>query len=130
MIRTLIQVSSLLLTVEAAIFLASAGFGLSPTVIAKLAATAWNHNLAVAANLARQRADTSVGVWLLLLATVLALGNLLWPPSSEDVAVDRGGVMWALLISAAFYFAGKGLSRLLERSTMTRVREVFGREST
>ncbi len=93
--------------------------------IAKLASSFWDQNLELAANLARQRADTWVGVGLLLLATVLGTGNLLWPLRYEDFDVNRCGAVLALILSVALGVAGLVLSRRIARLTAEKVRKTF-----
>jgi len=58
MLRSFIQVTALLLTLESAIFLARGNLGLSAKVIAQLARTKFTYNFEIAKNLSTQRADT------------------------------------------------------------------------
>ena len=65
MLRTFIQVASLVLTIAAAVFLAKGGLALSPGAIAELAATKFDYNPDLLASFSAQRADTFVGTVLL-----------------------------------------------------------------
>jgi hypothetical protein len=61
MIRTFIQVTGLVFTLEAAFFLAKANVGLSAEHIAELASIKWDYNPDVVRSLAQQRADNLGG---------------------------------------------------------------------
>ena len=110
MIRTFLLVAGLVLTLEAALFLAKGNLGLSAETIAQLSSTRWDYSTDVVRNLATQRADTWVGVVLLLAAFGLQLGNALWPSRWVDMQIHSGAVIYAIAFCAivgigAFYAA-------------------------
>ena len=103
-IRTFIQIASLVLTLEAALFLAKGNLGLSAENIALLAATRYDFNPNLVDSLAQQQADTWIGVVLLLIAFILQISNTLWPIRIGDFGVHKGGAICALLLSVDSYF--------------------------
>ena len=125
MLRTFIQITSLLLTLESAIFLAKGYLGLSIETITELARTRWNYSSPVVTSLAEQRGDTWVGVVLLLLAVGLQMVNALWPISWDDFSINRRGVVYALVVSALVGFASHCVSRELARRTEVRVKQIL-----
>ena len=125
MLRTFIQITALTLTLEAAIFLARGNLGLSVEAIAQLARTGWVYNLDVASSLSHQRADTWIGVILLLAAFGLQMGNTLWPVRWKDFGVSRLGAVLAVLVSALVLMGVFMLSARLVAGTETRVRELL-----
>lgn len=130
MLRTLIQITALALTLESAIFLARGNLGLSAEVIAQLSRTGWGHNLDVAKSLSKQRADTWVGVVLLLIAFGLQLGNTLWPMRIKDFEVSWLGAVIAVLFSALAFWVTICLSGRLGDKTYTKVRQILSSPST
>ena len=78
-VRTFIQTAALVVTLEAALFLAKGGLGLSAEDIALLSATRIGFNPELTDSLAQQQADTWIGVVLLLFAFLLQMWNALWP---------------------------------------------------
>ena len=125
MIRTFIQIMSLILTLEAAIFLARGNLGLSAKVIAELSSTKFGYNSAVIGSLASQRADTWVGVVLLLFAFGLQLWNSLWPMRIGDFSINPWGVATAVVLGIAVGFGANVYSKYLSRTTDTQVREIL-----
>jgi hypothetical protein len=125
MLRTFIQITSLILTLESAVFLAKGNLGLSAETIAELARTRLDYNAPVAASLAEQRGDTWVGVILLLLAFGLQMANALWPLSWNDFIINRRGVLCALVVSLLVGVASYYLSGELSRRTEIRVKKIL-----
>jgi hypothetical protein len=117
MIRTLIQVLALTLTLESAFFLVKSSLTLSPKLVAELATTKWDYSPEVLKSYARQRADTLVGMGLLLVAFGLQLGNALWPMRWMDFQVSRRGAITALVISAVLLVVCLWVSRTLAQHT-------------
>lgn len=121
MLRTFVQVAALLLTLEAAFFLARSNLGLSAEMIARLASTNWNANTDIVSSLAGQRADTWIGVVLLLAAFFLQLANTLWPMRFKYFVVDRRGAFGALIVGAAIGVASLAVSAKMSSSTQNAV---------
>jgi hypothetical protein len=125
MIRTFIQLTALILTLEAAIFLAKGNLGLSPKVIAELSSTKWDYNTDVIGTLASQRADTWVGIVLLLCAFGFQLWNSLWPMRIGDFGVNAWGILSALFLGIVVYLGANIYARKLSRTTDKQVREIL-----
>ena len=106
MLRTFIQVLALALTLVASVFLLKSNLGLSVTSMAELSKTKWGYNTQIVQNLAHQQADTSAGLFFLLLAFGLQIGNLLWPMRWDDFEVNKKGVALAVVVSILFYLVG------------------------
>ena len=103
MLRTFIQFTALIFTLESAIFLVWGNLQLSPRVIAQLAATKLDYNPDVIKNLSKQYADTWIGVFLLLAAFAFQMWNVLWPMSMGGFMVNLWGVIIAILIGLVVF---------------------------
>lgn len=125
MLRTFIQVTALILTLESAIFLTLATLGLSPKTIALLSMTMWGQNPAVAKSLTDQGANTRVGVFLLLIAFTLQMWNLFWPVRFDDFGIDKRGVVLGVLVSLLLGIGGYYLSSVIAGRTFRDVQEIF-----
>jgi hypothetical protein len=125
MIRTFIQVGSLVLTLEAAFFLAKSGLALSPGAIAGLASVGYGYSLHLIDNFAAQRADTFVGVALLLLGFILQLINTLWPFRWEDFAVHRGAAIYAFILAVVIGIGAHYFAREWAASTATAAKRLI-----
>lgn len=123
MLRTFIQITSLLLTLEAAIFLAKGGLGLSAEAIAQLSSTRFGYNPDLVRSLAQQRCDTWVGVGLLLLAFSLQMWNTLWPLRIGDFGVHKGAALYAVVFSIVLAFGAFFLSKEAAANTAEKVKE-------
>jgi hypothetical protein len=130
MIRTFIQITSLVLTLEAAIFLAKGNLGLSAQAIAEISSTKWDYNSDLITSLAQQRADTWVGVVLLLGAFFLQMGNALWPMRWADFDVHKGAAVYAVAFSVMLGFGAFFLAREVAHSTSSDVKKILERPAT
>ena len=115
MLHTLYQVGALVLTAESALFLARGNLVLSPTVIAQISGTYFGYNRHLVDSLARQAADTWVGVFLLFGAFALQLAAQWRGPQIRDLGpADRRGVASAvaagILLLAGAHFASRGVA--------------------
>lgn len=126
---TFIQVSALILTLEAAFFLAKGNLGLSAETIAELSSTKWNYNKDTVTNLAAQRADTWVGIVLLLAAFALQMWNLLWPMRGDDFDVDVKGVLIAIVFGVLVLVASFLVSSKVAQITEARVLGILRRQT-
>jgi len=125
MLRTFIQVTALSTVLLSSIFLIKGMIALSMQDIAELSTTEWDHNLDVAKNLTRQHSDTIVGFVLLLLSFILQSINLLWPISWVDFAVNKKGVIVALIVSILVFFVAKGVSNFLFKNSYKQVENIL-----
>ena len=128
--RTFIQVTALLLTAEAAFFLARGNLGLSSLVIAELSAMKLGHNPDVVRSLSVQTADTWVGVVLLLVALLLQLGNALWPMRWDDFHVNRRGQILALIFCIGVFGISWWASQSYAHRIETQVQEIVSERPT
>ena len=71
MLRSFIQMSALILTFGASIFLLKSNLGMTPENIANLSSTRLNFSPPIVAAFAKQAADTRIGLILLLIAFIL-----------------------------------------------------------
>ena len=125
MVRTLVQMTALILTLEAAIFLARGNLGLSAQVIAELSSTKWGYNLDVAKSLAGQRADTWIGLVLILIAFILQLVNSLWPMRWMDFSVSKSGVVISVIVSGLAFLLFSLLARKVSSKTFDQVQAIL-----
>lgn len=124
--RTFIRFTSLVMTVEAAIFLAKGNLFLSAENIALLAATRIGYNPELVASLAQQSADTWVGVILLLIAFLLQMWSAFWTVRYDDLTgTHRGGIVSALVFSLALGIAAFAISERIAENTAARVKIIL-----
>ncbi len=110
MLRTFIQTTAIVLTLEASWFLLVGNLGLGVKTIAELSATKWGYNLDAAKTLAKQNADSWMGFALLLIAFCLQLANSLWEMGWDDFAVNWKGVALALGVGLISFFVCRAIS--------------------
>jgi hypothetical protein len=123
MLRTLIQIAALYLTLGSAVFLLKGNLALSPQSITELSSTKIGYNMEIATNLAKQNADTWIGLVLLLIAFFLQMWNLGWPIPWCDFAVSRAGMLYAAVFVILLPILGQIGSRILQRRTMAQVKD-------
>ncbi len=121
MIRSFIQMTALISTLESTVFLLRSNLGLMPETIVKLSATYWSYSKPIAEELAKQAANTRVGVILLLFAFILQLINSLWPMRVQDLLVDWHGVIISIvfslvLLAFAAWYSKNLASRMIKDS--------------
>jgi len=104
MLRTLIQATALIVTLIASFFWIRGSIALTAKDIAALAKTFYGFNATVINNLAMQKSDSLVAALLLLLSFILQMVNVAWPMRISDFAVDKKGLVLAVIISI-FIFA-------------------------
>ena len=117
MFRTFIQMSAMILTVEASFFLLKANLGLSAKIIAELSTPYFDYHEETLRSLTKQSVDTRVGLFLLLLSFALQMVNALWPLSWNDFGIDWCGV----LVSIAFCIVVFVISYLYTRHNSKRL---------
>jgi hypothetical protein len=109
MIRTFIQMTSMILTLEASYFLLKVNFGMSPKDIAELSSTCWDYNRSALKSLSEQCANSRVGLALLLLAFFLQLWLLRW----KDFGIDWYGILISIIFCIIVFVIAKICSRFL-----------------
>jgi hypothetical protein len=114
MIYALLQVGALLFTFEAAFFLAWGNLVMSARRIAELSCTThFGYNARLVHSLAKQTADSWIGVVLLLAAFFLQIAAHLRGPVMSDIGpVDSTGTAIALAIGLAVFGASWVSSKL------------------
>ena len=125
MIRSFIQMTALILTLGASIFLLKSNLGLTPEVIAKLSSTYYGHNKPVAESFAKQVADTRIGIILLLLAFLLQLINSLWPMRWKDFGVNWHGIFISLGLCIALLTIAHRYSKKISEKIHKNTIEIF-----
>lgn len=74
---------------------------------------------------AQQRADTWIGVVLLLVAFGLQMWNALWPMRWVDLDIHKGAAAYAVVFSVVLGFGAFFLSRDLAVGTEARVKQIL-----
>lgn len=123
--RTFIQVLALSIVLLSSFFLIKSTLMLSTTDLVMLSSTKWGYDLAVAKNLCQQRADTTIGFVLLLLSFMLQLLNMLWATRIGDFAVNKTGVVAAIIVAVLIFFIAYGASNLLYKTSFGHVEKML-----
>jgi hypothetical protein len=117
--------SAMILTLEASFFLLKANLGLSPTTIAKLSIPHLDYHEENFKSLARQSANTRVGMFLLLVSFALQMGNALWPLSWKDFGIDWHGVLISIGLCIIILVLADQYSRFLSNKIYDRSIEII-----
>jgi len=125
MLRTFIQVLSLTTVLISSIFLIRGTITLSKKDLAELSTARWNYNLDVAKNLCHQRADYIVGSALLLFSFFLQMGNMLWEIRLCDFAINKIGVVLALVVAGLIYLTANVISNKLYSNQYAQVENIL-----
>lgn len=125
MLRTFLQWTSMILTLEASYFLVRVNLGLSPKVIAELGTPYLDYHEETIKSLANQYIDTRIGLFLLLLSFVLQIANTLWPLSWVDPIADRNGVVASILFCIIVGVIALLCSRLYSKRIFNRSMQII-----
>ena len=119
MLRTCLQFTALILTLESAIFLAWGNLGLSGETIVEITITKWAEypNESFIKSLAGQRGDTWTGVILLMSAFLVQMLNLCWPMGWDKFKVNKTGIILALMIGGLVFIGSLILSNHIALNT-------------
>lgn len=128
MLRTFIQVLALILTLESALFLVRSNLALSPRAIAELATSKWGYSADALKNYSQQRADTVVGLILLLFGFTLQLANSIWPMRWMDFNVSRAGALIAVAIGVLVLILSFPISKRLGDRTYAEAFKIIEQE--
>jgi uncharacterized membrane protein len=122
MLYTLLQVVTLIFTLESAIFLIRGNLRLTPQSIAGLSTTHVGFNPHLVQSLARQKADTAVATILLLIGFLTQIVTLWRGPTYDDLgAADRTGLITGILISILAFFVAHYCSMALSKRLVGQV---------
>jgi len=122
--RSFTQAVSVLLVILASIFLIRAALLLSKNDIAKLSQTKWDYSLEAANNLCRQRADTIVGI-ILLLASLIPQFTVWWFFTGIDFAMNKKVIAAAFIFVIILYFIASMASDKLYRNQYKEVKDIL-----
>lgn len=123
MLFTFLQVASLTLTLEAAVFLGLGNLTLTPEVIVQLTRMQWDFHEAMRVALARQCANTWAGILLLITAFGFQAWAIWRGPTLDELGAAHQcglvtGILTALLIgTVAKWGAGIYAARSIKRAT-------------
>jgi hypothetical protein len=129
MIRTFIQITALILTIESAYFLLQGNLSLSPRDIAEVASTKLGSNPDVVKSLSKQKGDSWVGLALLLSAFFLQLTNSLWEMSWKDFAVNKYGIILSIIIGILIFIGCHFVSKHITEKTQVEVESILKKRS-
>jgi NADH:ubiquinone oxidoreductase subunit 3 (subunit A) len=125
MVRSFIQVTALVFTFMASIFLVKSSLILSAKDIASLSGTYFGHNKHLVKSLSEQQSDTRIGSALLFLAFLLQMINLILPMRISDFAINRTGVIMAIIFSVMVLLFSLWLSKVFEKKTIKTVETIL-----
>jgi hypothetical protein len=105
MFRSFIKITALSLILISTFFLIKGGLGLSAKDIFELSATPYGgYNNKLVQNFTQQKSDTIVGFVLMLLSFILSLIDLLMPMYCDEFAMNRKGLIAAIIFSIIIFF--------------------------
>ena len=125
MLRSFIQMSALILTLGASIFLLKSNLGMTPENIANLSLTRLDFSQPIVEAFAKQAADTRIGLILLLIAFILQMINALWPMRWKDFGIDWHGVLIAIGLTVVLLTLAHWYSKNLAEQTHKKAIEIF-----
>lgn len=111
MVRTLIQLTAIIRTLEASWFLLQGNLGLTIKDIAEVSSTKYGYNPNVVKSLSQQKVDNWIGFSLLLLAFSLQLANSLWGMRWVDFAFSKTGMALSFAAATIVFIACYFLSQ-------------------
>ena len=129
MLRSFVQVSAIILTLEASWFLLQGNLGLSINSIAEISSTKLHYNADVLKALSKQRADSWIGFALLLLAFLLQLFNGLWEMRWQDFSVNKQGVVLSIIACAVILIACFFISKAMASNTEAKVTQILQKDT-
>ncbi|MBE9569354.1 MAG: hypothetical protein IMF11_01895 [Proteobacteria bacterium] len=129
MLRSFIQISAIIFTLEASWFLLQGNLGLSINSIAEISSTKLDYNADVIKTLSKQRADSWVGFALLLLAFLLQLSNALWEMRWQDFSVNKKGAVLSIIACAIIFVACFFISKSMASNTEAKVTQILQNNS-
>lgn len=122
---TFFQSVAVLLPLAASAFLLRSNLGLSAEAIAEIASTHWDGNLRAGESLARQQADSRVGLGLLCLGVAAQLRAVLHDPAWQDFGPSWPAFGAGLAVVAVLAAVGQAASGRLSARTERKVRQTL-----
>lgn len=124
MLRTFIQMTAMILTLEASFFLIKSNLGLSVKTIVELSIPYFDYHEETLRSLTKQSVDTRVGFFLLLISFALQMGNALWPLRYKDLIFDwLGGlasiVFCAIVLVISCHYSSRKQKKLFDQCMQT-----------
>lgn len=105
MFRSFIKVTAISLILISTFFFIKGGLGLSVKDIFELSATPFGgYNEKIVQNLTQQKSDIIVGFVLMLFSFALSLLDLLMPMHCDEFAMNRKGLIAAIIFSIIVFF--------------------------
>lgn len=125
MFRSFIKVTALSLILISTFFLIKGGLGLSAKDIFELSATPFGgYNDKLVQNLSQQKSDTIVGFVLMLLSFILSLIDLLMPMYCDEFAMNRKGLIVAIIVFIIVSLAAYATSYYLKNKYYKEVQNI------
>jgi len=125
MFRSLFKVTAISLILISTFFLIKGGLSLSAKDIFELSATPYGgYNEKVVQNFTQQKSDTIVGFVLMLLSFVLSLVDLLMPMHCDEFAMNRKGLIVAIIVSVIVFGVAYATSHSLQNKLYKEVQKI------
>lgn len=121
MLKTFLQVISIVFTLGAAGFLAKGNLAMSPKIIAELGNTKWGQNDSVIHSLSTQYVDTWIGFSLLIFVFLAQILYLWLPVTMDNMEPHKGSIVYtivfAVFVLIGLYFVSGEYSKSVEYKT-------------
>lgn len=127
MVRTLIQLTAIIFSFEAAWFLLQGNLGLTAKDIAEVSSTKYGYNSNIVKSLSQQKADNWIGLALLLLAFSLQIANSLWEMRWIDHAFSKKGMVLAFVAGTIVFIACHFLSQKMGNTIYDQAMKIFNK---
>jgi len=125
MFFTFLQVASLALTLEAAIYPALGNISLTPQDIAKISTMQWDYSVPVLKSLAKQSACTWAGIILLVLAFAFQGGSIWRRPTIDELgAAHPGGLAAGIALALVLGGIAWWCAKLYEARSVAQARDL------
>lgn len=100
---------------EGSLFLSIGVLNLTPDIMAKQVGTYFDFNPYQVDNIASQKADFQVGIWLLLGAFIVQILNLVLDYDNSTIFVNyKDGVMWGCVFGGSIFLISMGARNVLK----------------
>ena len=127
MVRTFIQLTAIILALEAAWFLLQGNLGLTIKDIAEVSSTKYGYNSNVVKSLSQQNVNNWIGFSLLLLVFFLQLTNSLWEMRLKDFAFSKRGMALSFVAGTIVFFICDSQSQRIGNTIKDQVMELINK---